>query len=193
MLVARAGLTRERLALIGGELADEIGFDRVTMSELARKVSVRPASLYSHVASSHDLSTLIGLLALKDLADVAAAAVAGRSGKDALSAFADACRDFAREHPGLYAATRLPLDRETAANSAGVRHAEMMRAILRGYDLPEPEQTHAVRLLGSTIHGFIALEGSGGFSHSDPDAQESWTRIVDALDVTLRSWPRARA
>jgi hypothetical protein len=28
----------------------------------------------------------------------------------------------------------------------------------------------------------------GGFSHSPPDPQESWTRILDALDVLLRNW-----
>ena len=65
--------------------------------------------------------------------------------------------------------------RETAAASAGVRHAQMTRAILRGYDLTEPDQTHAVRLLGSVFHGYVSLEIAGGFSHSAPDSQETWT------------------
>jgi hypothetical protein len=83
----------------------------------------------------------------------------------------------------------LRLDPETAAASAGVRHAQMMRAILRGYDLTEPDQTHAVRLLGSVFHGYVSLEMQGGFSHSAPDSQESWSRILDSLDATLRNWP----
>jgi len=29
----------------------------------------------------------------------------------------------------------------------------MARAILRGYDLPEPDQAHAVRLVGSVFRG----------------------------------------
>jgi hypothetical protein len=64
----------------------------------------------------------------------------------------------------------------------------MMRALLRGYDLAEPEQTHAVRLLGSVFHGYVSLELEGGFSHSLPDPQESWNRILDALDGLLRNW-----
>ena len=48
----------------------------------------------------------------------------------------------------------------------------MTRAILRGYDLTEPDQTHAVRLLGSVFHGYVSLEMAGGFSHSAPDSQE---------------------
>lgn len=187
--MARAGLTTERVVRAGAELADEVGFDQVTVSELARRFDVKVASLYSHVNSSQDLKTRIALFALEELADRAADALAGRAGKDALIAFANAYRDYGREHPGRAAAARLRLDPETAAAGAGVRHARMTRAILRGYDLTEPDQTHAVRLLGSVFHGYSSLETAGGFSHSAPDSQESWTRILDALDALLRNWP----
>jgi AcrR family transcriptional regulator len=190
--VARAGLTRERLIRAGAELADEVGFEKVTVSALARLFDVKVASLYSHLRNSHDLKTGIALLALEEMADRGAAALAGRAGRDALAAFADVYRDYAGAHPGRYAAAQLPLDARTAAESAGVRHARMTRAILRGYDLTEPDATHAVRLLGSVFHGYVSLEASGGFSHSDPDAQQSWTRIVDALDALLRNWPAPR-
>lgn len=187
--MVRAGLTPERLTRAGAELADEVGFAQVTVSALARRFDVKVASLYSHLKNSHDLRTRIALLALEELADRGAAALAGRAGKDALGAFADVYRDYAREHPGRYAAAQYRLDPEAAAASAGGRHAQMTRAILRGYALTEPDQTHAVRLLGSVFHGYVSLEAQGGFSHSAPDSQESWSRIVDALDALLRNWP----
>ncbi|GHD87368.1 TetR/AcrR family transcriptional regulator [Streptomyces naganishii] len=185
----RAGLTVERLTRAGAELADEVGFDQVTVSALARRFDVKVASLYSHLKSSQDLRTRIALLALEELAGRAADALAGRAGKDALAAFANVYRDYAREHPGRYDAARFRLDPETAAASAGVRLARMTRAVLRGYDLSEPDQTHAVRLLGSVFHGYVSLEMAGGFSHSAPDSTTSWVRIVDALDTLLRDWP----
>jgi AcrR family transcriptional regulator len=185
--MARAGLTPERLTLAGAELADEVGFDQVTVSALARQFDVKVASLYSHLKNSQELKTRIALFALEELAVRVSDALAGRAGKDALAAFADAYRDYAREHPGRYAAARLRLDPETAAASAGVRHAQMTRAILRGYDLPEPDQTHAVRMLGSVFHGYVSLELAGGFEHSAPDARESWAWIVDSLDALLRN------
>ncbi|MFF9095070.1 TetR/AcrR family transcriptional regulator [Streptomyces sp. NPDC014802] len=187
--MARAGLTPDRLIRAGAELADEVGFEQVTVSALARRFDVKVASLYSHLKNSQELKTGIALLALGELADRAAEALAGRAGKDALTALANVYRDYAREHPGRYAATRLPLDPGTAAASAGVRHAQMTRALLRGYDLTEPDQTHAVRLLGSVFHGYVSLELGGGFSHSAPDSQESWERVLDALDALLRNWP----
>ncbi|KUN39950.1 TetR/AcrR family transcriptional regulator [Streptomyces longwoodensis] len=191
--MARVGLTPERLARAGAELADEVGFDQVTVSALARRFDVKAASLYAHVRSSQDLRTRIALLALEELADRAADALAGRAGKDALTALANVYRDYAREHPGRYAAAQLRLDPETAAASAGVRHAQMTRALLRGYALTEPDQTHAVRLLGSVFHGYVSLELAGGFSHSAPDSQQSWTRVLDALDALLRNWPAPTA
>lgn len=187
--MGRVGLTTQRLVLAGAELADEVGFEHVTVSELARRFDVKVASLYAHVKNSQDLRTRIALFALEELADRASDALAGRAGKDALTAFADVYRDYGREHPGRSAAARLRLDPETAAAGAGVRHAQMTRAILRGYDLKEPDQTHAVRLLGSFFHGYSSLELAGGFDHSLPDSDETWTRLLDALDALLRNWP----
>lgn len=187
--MARAGVTVERLAEAAAELADEVGLDNVTVSEIARRFGVKDASLYSHIRNAHELRVRVAVLALAELADRAAAALAGRAGKDALVAFADAYRDYAREHPGRYAAAQIELDPETVRSSAARRHSDMMRAILRGYSLAEPDQTDAVRLLGSAFHGFVSLERSGGFRHHPRDADESWARILDTLDAALRNWP----
>ncbi|HLU58631.1 MAG TPA: WHG domain-containing protein [Pseudonocardia sp.] len=189
--MARVGLTVERLVRAGADLADEVGFDEVTVSALARRFDVKVASLYSHVKSSRDLKTRIALLALEELADLVADALAGRAGKDALVAFANVYRDYAHAHPGRYAAARLDLDPETAAASAGPRHTQLAAAILRGYDIPESEHVPAVRLLGSVVHGYVSLEAGGGFAHSAPDSAETWPRILDALDALLRNWPAA--
>ncbi|MBF6351879.1 TetR/AcrR family transcriptional regulator [Nocardia flavorosea] len=190
--MARTGLTPQRLTHAGAELADEVGFDQVTVSEVARRFGVKVASVYSHLKSSQDLRTRIALLALEEMADRAADAVAGRAGPDALTAFANVYRDYARQHPGRYAAARTRLPAEAAAASAGIRHSNLMRAILRGYAIDEPEQTHAVRLLGSIFHGYAALELSGGFDHSEPPAADSWSRILEVLDFTLTNWPGRR-
>ncbi|HEU5028820.1 MAG TPA: WHG domain-containing protein [Spirillospora sp.] len=189
--MARAGLSAERLARAAAELADEVGFENVTVSALARRFGVKDASLYSHVKNVQDLRARVAVLALAELADEAAAALAGRAGKDALVAFAGAYRKYAKEHPGRYTAARLRLDPETAAGSAAGRHAEMMRAILRGYDLAEPDQTDAVRLLGSVFHGYVSLEEAGGFDYSRAarDVDASWHRALDAVDALLRNWP----
>jgi AcrR family transcriptional regulator len=187
----RAGVTAERLTLAAADLADEIGFQNVTVSALARRFGVKPAALYSHIKDAQDVRVRVALLAMAELADRAAAALAGRAGKDALVAFANAYRDYAKEHPGRYAAAQIELDSEAMVTSAAGRHSDMTRAILRGYELSEPDQTDAIRMMHSTFHGYVSLETAGGFRRHPREVDASWSRTLDALDTVLRNWPPA--
>ncbi|PXX69343.1 TetR family transcriptional regulator [Nocardia tenerifensis] len=187
--MARARMTDESLVQAAAELADEIGFDNVTVPALARKLGVKDASLYSRLTSARDLRVKIAVLALAEMADKVGEALAGRAGKDALVAFANAYRDYAKQHPGRYAAAQLDLDPATAAASAAMRHSEMTRALLRGYHLSEPDQTDAIRLLGGTFYGYVTLENTGRYDSHPRDVAQSWSRTLDALDALLRNWP----
>ncbi|WP_412024475.1 TetR/AcrR family transcriptional regulator [Burkholderia cepacia] len=189
--MARAGITVDRLVEVGAQLADETGFEQLTGAALARHFDVKLASLYSHIPSFDDLKSRIALFALKELAERATDALAGRTGKDALAALANVYRDYARAHPGRFAAARHPVSAERAAESAGGRLVRMTSAVLRSYDIPETEQAHAIRLLGGFFMGYVTLESAGGFSHGAPDSDASWSRSLDALDVMLRHWPSA--
>ncbi|MEU6759813.1 TetR/AcrR family transcriptional regulator [Streptomyces sp. NPDC046685] len=192
--MARAGLTAERVTVAGAELADEAGFDQVTMSQVARRLGVKDASLYTHVRSLEDLRGRIALLAADEKTIRIAEATAGLAGRDALAAFANAWREYAHRHPGRYAATQtpIPIDPELAARASGPRRAvELTYRMLRGYGLTEPDLTDAVRLLRSTFHGFVALEAAGGFAHAR-SPQQSWLRALDALHTLLEHWPAPR-
>ena len=185
--MARAGITIDRLVAAAAELADEAGFEQVTLSALARRFGVKDASLYSHVRSLQDLRHRIARLAGGELIDRIATAVAGRSGKDALAAYADAYRAYALAHPGRYAATQIRLD-PALVDPAMRRTVEITYGMLRGYGLDEPDLTDAVRLLRSTFHGYCALEAGGGFN-APRDVRASWDRAIDALHIALDNWP----
>jgi AcrR family transcriptional regulator len=190
--MVRAGLTVDRLVAAAAELADEAGFDNVSLSALARRFGVKDASLYSHVRNIQDLRTRLALLAGGEMIERIAAAVAGRAGKDALAAFAGAYREYAHEHPGRYAATQIRLDQNLVADSPAMRRtAEITYGMLRAYGLEEPDLTDAVRLLRSTFHGYCALEATGGFGASR-DVGTSWDKVVEALHTALTHWPRDR-
>lgn len=187
--MARAGLSADRLVAAAADLADEAGYENVTLSALARHFGVKDASLYSHVRNLQDLRTRLALLAGGEMIDEIATAVAGRSGKDALAAFAGAYRAYALAHPGRYAATQIRLDQALVTDSPALRRtAEITYGMLRGYGLREPDLTDAVRLLRSTFHGYCALEAGGGFG-APRDVQRSWERAIDALHVALENWP----
>ncbi|MEV8549147.1 WHG domain-containing protein [Streptomyces glaucescens] len=186
----RAGITADRLVTAAVELADEAGFENVTLSALARRFGVKDASLYSHVKNLQDLRTRMALRAGGELIDRIAAAVAGRAGKEALAAFAGAYRAYALEHPGRYAATQIRVEQTLLADSPALRRtAEITYGMLRAYGLGEPDLTDAVRLLRATFHGYCVLEAGGGFG-APRDVEQSWNRAVDALHTALTHWPR---
>ncbi|MEU6087306.1 TetR-like C-terminal domain-containing protein [Streptomyces sp. NPDC047085] len=190
--MARAGVTVDRLVAAAAELADEAGFERVTLSALARRFGVKDASLYSHVRGLGELRTRLALYAGGELIDRIAEAVAGRAGKDALAAFAGAYRAYALEHPGRYAATQIRIDQALIADSPALRRtADITYGMLRAYGLDEPDLTDAVRLLRSTFHGYCVLESAGGFG-ADRDVQASWDKAVEALHLALAHWPREK-
>jgi AcrR family transcriptional regulator len=186
----RAGLTAELVTLAAADLADDVGLAGVTVSAVARHFGVKDASLYSHVRGLGDLRSRVAMLAAGEFADLLGPAVAGRSRREALVAFADTYRDYARAHPGRYAALQQPVD-PAGVDTAGVRRGiELTYGVLRGYGLREPDTTDAVRLLRSTLHGFVDLEGRGGFN--DPrDVEASWRRVLDAMHLLLTRWREA--
>ncbi|MFD8231815.1 TetR/AcrR family transcriptional regulator [Streptomyces sp. NPDC059696] len=186
----RAGLTPERLVAAAVELADEVGFEGVTLSALARRFGVKDASLYTHVRGLKDLRTRMALLAGGEMTARIADAVEGReAGRDTLGAFAAAYRAYALDHPGRYAATQIRIDQDLVTDSPAMRRtADVTYGMLRAYGLDEPDLTDAVRLLRSTFHGYCALESTGAFG-APRDVQASWDRVIDALHVLLLNWP----
>ncbi|MFD7731218.1 TetR/AcrR family transcriptional regulator [Kitasatospora phosalacinea] len=188
-MAAHAGLTVERITRAAAELADRVGIEKVTVSALAREFGVKDASFYSHVKNLREIRTRVALLASDEMNQALAVAVAGRSGAEALTAFADAYRDYALAHPGRYAATQLPLDQADFADTAVLaRSVELTYAVMRHYRLEEPALTDAARLLRSTFHGFVAIEAAGGFHHPRA-AADSWRRITAGLHHLLAAWP----
>ena len=188
----RAGLSKDKIIAAAAVLADGEGFDSLTLASVARIFDVRLPSLYGHVASVHELKKGVALMALHSLAERTEEAVAGRAGKDALIALVNTHRDFAKQHPGLFGASRYPLDGQSAALSGGARLARVYHAMLRGYALADDDRVHATRLIGSFVLGFSLLELAGSFSHSSPDSELSWKRDVEGLDALFQSWASQR-
>ena len=186
----RAGLTIGRIIHAAADLADDVGFGNVTISALARGFGVKDASLYSHVGSLQEVRTRVALLAAEEMSARLAESIAGRSPRDALTAFADAYRDYALRYPGRYAATQTSPDLEGIADAgAFMRNVELTYSVLRAYRLEEPDLTDAVRLTRSTFHGFIDIESVGGFGHPQ-DINASWRRLVASVHTMLERLPR---
>jgi AcrR family transcriptional regulator len=185
--VPRAGVTGDDVVASAAGLADEIGFQGVTMGLLAGRLGIRAPSLYKHVGGLADVQHRLAALALTELGEVIRDAVQGKAGRDALAAMMTAVRGYVSKHPGRYAATvgaefTGPDDPLLAA---GTRVINSIAAVLRGYGIAESEMNHAIRTLRSTMHGFAMLEASRGFQW-DADPDESFEWMIGFIDRGLR-------
>ena len=185
-MAPRAGLNADRIVDAAAEVADRDGATPVTLGAVAAALGVRTPSLYNHVDGLHDLRRRLTVRAIHQLGDACRRATVGRSTDDAVRALVVAHRQFARTHPGLYAAT-VPSSEvdDHEVRSAGAAVVETILAVLGGYGLDRDDAIHATRSLRSAVHGFVALELAGGFGlDQDPDASFDW--MTDLLVRGIR-------
>lgn len=185
----RAGLNQQTVVREAARLADEVGYQQLTLAALASRLGVALPSLYKHIRGADALGQKLAVLATAELATELTSAAAGRSGGDALRAMADAYRAYAHRHPGRYPATqRVPDPSDPEHVEAGERAVGAIFAVLRGYGLTGDDAVDATRALRSALHGFVALEAAGGFG-LPREVDRSYHQLVAGLDVAFRSWP----
>lgn len=183
----RSGLTQAAVVDAAARLADAEGLEQVTLARLAAALGVRPSSLFNHIGGLADLRRLLQLRGLRELAARAGRAAVGRAGAEAVLAAAAATRQFAHEHPGLYAASlpALPPD-DPERRAAAEAFVGIFFDTVRGYGFDGAVAVHAVRGLFSAVHGFIMLERARHFGMPvDTDESFRWlvAHYVASLDA----------
>lgn len=190
--MARPGLNRQRVIETAAHLADELGFETLRLSEVAKTFGVAVPSLYKHIESLEALRAEVALLSVRELTERMRHAAVGLARSDALRAVARAYRAYAREHPGRYAATvRAVRGDEPFApqRAAAVEEAlQVVFAVLRGYGMEGDHLVDAARALRSAIHGFSLLEVAGGFG-IPRDVDRSFEAMVTGFDQLFETWP----
>ena len=183
--MARRGLDRAQVVDAAVAIADAEGLEAVTLARVAAALGVRSPSLYNHVEGRDGLIRGVAARSTRELATALRRAATGRSGADAITAVAQAQRDYARRYPGRYAATvAAPAPGDAEHEAAAADAVDVLESVLGGAGLEGDDVIHAVRALRSAVHGFAALEASGGFALAvDPD--DSFRRLVDAVATGL--------
>jgi len=186
--VPRAGLSPARVVEVAAEIADEAGFEALSLAAVAERCGVRLPSLYKHVRSLDAVRLEVSALAIRELGAATTAAVLGHSRRDAVLAMAVAWRAYARTHPGRYAATvAAPTGEHQGQADAAAAFLVVVEATLAGYGLRGDDAIDAARAVRSTLHGFVDLENRGGFG-LPVDVDRSFERLVLALEGQLQAW-----
>jgi len=183
----RAGLTAADLVQAAADIADERGYQQLTIGLVAARLGIRAPSVYKHVSGLAELQHQLATRAMAELGDAIATAVAGRASRDALAGLASACREYVVAHPGRYAAT---VGAEFAGPgdpllAASTRVIELIAAVLRGYRIPEPDLVHAIRTVRCVLHGWCMLQLTNAFQWSG-DVERSFEQLISFMDYGLR-------
>ena len=184
----RAGLDRAVVVEAAAVLADEEGFEKLSLARLAERLGVRKPSLYNHVAGLEGVRRELVLKGLRELGRTLSRATVGVSGEAAIFALGQAYRDFVKRRPGLYAATvrsyraYAPEDPDLAA--AEGEALETVLTVLASCGVRDEAAVHAARGLRAVSHGFATLEAGGGFGMTT-DVEESFRRLLRAFVAGL--------
>jgi AcrR family transcriptional regulator len=187
----KAGLSHDLVVREAAQVADDVGWENLTLAVVAQRLGVSMPALYKHIGSLEGLRHDVAVLALMEMADSMTAAVKGTSGQEALFALAQAYRTYGQRHPGRYMATvRAPSWIDAEHSSAARSVLRVAYTTLEGYGLAGRDAADAVRAVRATLHGFVSLEAGGGFG-TPADLDRSYRRLVEGLDATLAHWAPA--
>ncbi len=186
-MAAPGRVTPERVVDVAATIADAEGPDAVGLGAVARELGIRTPSLYNHVAGVDDLHRRLTVRSLTELGDRMRRAAVGRAGGDALRAIAAAGRDFAAEHPGLYAYS-VPTSEvdDDEVREAGREAVAVVVDALVAFGQSPTDAVHAARTFRSAVHGFLDLDLAGGFG-IDVDVDDSFDWMLDTLVAGLEA------
>ena len=178
----RPGLSEDTVLRAASDLVDVEGLEALSLARLAEALGVRTPSLYNHVAGLEGVRRGLAVRGVRELTARLARAAIGKNGEEGMFALADAYRRFAKEHPGLYAASliRAPGPDEADLAAASAELLEIVSAVLAPYHLQGDELIHALRAFRSLAHGFVSLELAGGFG-IPVDLDKSYRYLVRLL------------
>ncbi len=190
--MSRRGLDKEQVVEAAATLADEVGYDALSLSTLADTLGIRSPSLYKHVDGLPALKRELALLGGRRLTDALRRAAVGKAGTDEVLAVLRTYRAFLREHPGLgRALEQAPAADDKELQTVAGEILDLCVAVLQNHVANRTEALHAIRAVRSMVHGFCRLETAGGFGLR-LSLDESFDRMIAAYLRGLASAPPGR-
>ncbi len=167
-----------------GELINAAqNWDKLIAADLIGEMET---NLCEKAQNTSEMREFLAIKGYRQLHERLVAARAGKRGKAALAAMAHASRAYAKERPGLSAATfRTPITESIEKIRVGeaVRAAYVEVFAECGYE--GEAALHGVRIVRSLVRGFVVNEMSGSFI----DAESTDEAFRLAIEVFIRGLP----
>lgn len=162
------GLTKEMIVAEAVSCIESTGQPTVSLHELARRLGVKPPSLYNHIKNTKELQHEVFRYAIDRFVENQEAATQGKEKDEAMRAFARAYYAFATENRGLYRLIMsIPSEKDDRAKELALPLLKTVVNIFTHYGLKEEAIAHWQRVFRAILHGFISQEDLGYFYYYD--------------------------
>ncbi len=176
------GLTKEAVLDAAEELIEQYSVPYLTTGTLAKKLGIKPASLYNHIESTEQLRCELAVRAVRMLSDTLTSAIDGRTREEACFALADAYRAFVRRSPGLYhLILMIPMTGNGVLTEILPSAIDPVIHALDGFSLTDGQKAEWQRILRAVMHGFSTQELWGFFSHGSADRGDTYRLAVQTV------------
>jgi AcrR family transcriptional regulator len=167
----RAGHTREEIARVAMVIADEEGFEAVSMRSVARALGSGTMTLYHYVRNKDDLLALMDDALMGEL--LVPEDEFPENWRDALTAIARRSRDAWRRHPWAYEAMQ-----GARIGPNGLRHFEQSLAAVSSLELPVEQRLLILTMVDDYTLGFSIRD-----SVLEPEAdEEEWAPVMEYME-----------
>ena len=186
--MSKKGITPEKIYQAATQLIIEKGYDNFSLRELAARLGVQPASLYSHVRNAAEINIAVGKNAIVQLSRTLENAIDKEDRDEAFAAMAHAYRNFAHENFELYKAIMaLPGASEVELKEDEQRTIRPLRTVIENFVPEGMVSIHFQRFVRSAMHGFIMLESEGFMRNRTVSADESYDMLISACLSELKN------
>lgn len=189
----RKGLTKEKIIDSAIQLLEGSGLKDFSVYRLAEKLGVSVSSLYKHVTNVDEINFEIALKTVEELILLQESAMEGKTRQEAVWAMASAFREFAFSHPETFKMITILPGSYPASSRNFRRHLmEPIKKAVGLYDISEDQRMHWLRILRSTMHGFVTYEMSAADHEPElVNTQESYRIAITNIIFALESLEKA--
>ena len=178
----RKGLTKDTIVDTAIELIETEGYRAFSLNELARRLDIKPASLYNHFRNIEELTDAAGSRIAAMLRQKEHEAIARKSGDEAVIALCNAYRSFAKEHFELY---QVNTGRQIVGNDfekmAKGEIIDPIRKVLADFRIKEENVMDWHRILRAIMHGCVTQEYSARIRNLSINHDKTYRMSVETV------------
>lgn len=185
--MARTGLNEDVIVRKALNMANTIGFDKITLKTIADELNIQTPSLYNHIKSIDDLKKQMMLYGWSQLEKDVINSAENKNGYDALRSMCYAFYNFAVNNPGAFNAMLWynKFD-DSEAMTATDKLFSIFFRITDSLNISRKNANHLIRTFRSFLEGFSLLVNNNAFGNP-LSIKESFDLSLDILIAGMQS------